>query len=352
MELISILKKIYHIKDVYFMNKKTKINLCNIEIMKDQNILHIPERMAMSFWITHVPFAFKIIEAAQPRVLVELGSHHGVSFCAFCQQVKRSALDCMCYAVDTWKGDPQNGFYNETVFWNLKEYVHRHYASFAYLVRSTFDDALSQFNDNSIDILHIDGFHSYEAMTHDFDAWLPKMSERGVVLMHDINAKIEGYGGVRAWNEIAARFPHFAFDHGYGLGVVLTGDKPPQALQDLAACTGNADAEAGIRRYFARAGAMLQRIHDLSLESDGLRTELNELRCAADRHAQEYETLLAEERRAADLRTQEYEAQIHKAREQIETVERSYTQSRSWRLTAPLRSAGRMLRKLSRAKCR
>ena len=40
------------------------------------------------------------------------------------------------------------------------------------------------------------------------ETWLPKMSERGIILMHDINARIPGFTGFDAWRDIAAKYPH------------------------------------------------------------------------------------------------------------------------------------------------
>src|SRR5688572_9605579 len=62
-----------------------------------------------SAWWTHVPFAHWIVAAATPRLLVELGTHAGVSYSAFCQAVRTARLPTQCWAVDTWEGDPHAG---------------------------------------------------------------------------------------------------------------------------------------------------------------------------------------------------------------------------------------------------
>ncbi|MGB9592400.1 MAG: hypothetical protein ACPL1K_07770, partial [Candidatus Kryptoniota bacterium] len=47
-----------------------------------------PLRIAPSAWTEHIPFAMFLVDILKPKVIVELGTHYGVSYCAFCQAVK------------------------------------------------------------------------------------------------------------------------------------------------------------------------------------------------------------------------------------------------------------------------
>src|SRR3954454_3716427 len=64
---------------------------------------------AAGAWCSHIPFAHWLITETAPGLFVELGTHTGVSYSAFCGAVVRADLATRCYAVDTWQGDSQTG---------------------------------------------------------------------------------------------------------------------------------------------------------------------------------------------------------------------------------------------------
>jgi len=190
-----------------------------------------PQRLTdVTSWHEHIPFAFTIMQMLKPKIFIELGTHKGDSYCAFCQAVNVLGLDTACYAVDTWEGDEHSGFYGSEILEELKTYHDSRYMGFSQLIQSLFEEALDYFSDGSIDLIHIDGCHTYNAVKHDFEAWLPKMSQYGVVLFHDINVHEREFGVWKFWEEVAEYYPCFEFKHGYGLGVLAVGAEVPEEV--------------------------------------------------------------------------------------------------------------------------
>jgi O-antigen biosynthesis protein len=186
-----------------------------------------------SGWYGHVPFAHWLVGVTKPRILVELGTQHGVSYSAFCEAVLRNGFDTRCYAVDTWKGDHQSGHYGDEVFREFRRFHDSRYSAFSELLRGTFDDALAHIPDSSVDLLHIDGLHTYEAVRHDFENWRSKLSQRAVILFHDTNVRERDFGVWRLWQELCPEFPAFEFLHGHGLGLLAFGPSPAPDVNSL-----------------------------------------------------------------------------------------------------------------------
>jgi len=226
----------------------------------------VPEHLCESAWIEHGPFAYWLIEAHRPALLVELGTHWGYSFFAFCHAVQKLGLSARCFAVDTWQGDDQAGRYGEEVFESVKSYNGSHYAAFATLMRMTFDAAAPGFADRSIDLLHVDGRHAYENVSHDFAVWLPKLSRRGIVVFHDVNERKHDFGVWRLWSELREKYPHFEFEHGHGLGVLGVGEEIDPRLRALFEADADGALSLEIRHAYARLGsAVTERIERLNL---------------------------------------------------------------------------------------
>jgi hypothetical protein len=200
-----------------------------------------------------VPFAFWLVSKCEPRLFVELGAHFGVSYAAFCEAVSRLRLGTRCYAVDTWTGDPHAGVYGEDVYTELKNFHNNRYASFSQLVRKTFDEACGDFADRSVDLLHIDGLHTYEAVRHDFETWRPKLSVRAVVVFHDTNERRDDFGVWRLFDELKREIPTFEFLHEHGLGIAAVGAEAPRAIHHLCGMTDGAEI-AAVREMFSFLG--------------------------------------------------------------------------------------------------
>lgn len=199
-------------------------------------------RSGLSDWTGHIPFAFWLVAALRPRVLVELGTGTGDSYLAFCQAVEALSLPTRAHAVDPGAGE----------WGELRRYHDEHYGRFSRLLRSDCGAAASLFPEGSIDLLHIDGRRRYEAARHDFLRWLPKMSPRGVVLLHDVAEWRSGFGVWRLWNELRAVYPSFLFPHAGGLGVLPVGPEAPEEVRRLVTLSGSRAAR--VRRCFGRLG--------------------------------------------------------------------------------------------------
>jgi len=319
-----------------------------------------PDYLAQSAWLEHIPFAFWLVRILKPRTFVELGTHLGVSYGAFCQAVERLALNSRCFAVDTWLGDEHSGEYSEEVFNAVQSLNETRWRRFSSLLRMTFADARQYFADGEVDLLHIDGFHTYESASGDFQLWSKTLSNRGIVLFHDTNVRERNFGIWRLWQELKAKYPHFEFIHGYGLGVLGVGQEIPQQLRRLFDATGDTISTAEIRDLFSAIGetvkirwkaqedeaklylAESQRITDRNLligrAEDEIAMVRNEL-VAAQKAAEESKievTLLRNELVAAQKSTQE--------KLMLEAQYNALLCSRSWRITRPLRTIATLAR--------
>jgi glycosyltransferase involved in cell wall biosynthesis len=244
--------------------KNIKFNPLNYPVCLSQ-----PLRLAYpGAWVEHIPFAMFLIDITRPKLLVELGTHSGNSYSAFCQAIKELSIDTKCFAVDTWKGDKHAGFYGAEVLVELRAHHDPLYGAFSSLMQTTFDEAVKDFSDGSIDLLHIDGLHTYEAVKHDFETWFPKISGQGIVIFHDIHVIELDFGVWKLWNELKLKYPSFEFFHGHGLGILAIGKNYPPDLDILFNL--NTKEEVTIREFYKKLGSRLEKTISLQTASSQL----------------------------------------------------------------------------------
>ncbi|MGN7715304.1 class I SAM-dependent methyltransferase [Hyphomicrobiales bacterium] len=185
-------------------------------------------------WSGHKAFLFSLMEAMRPRRYVELGSHAGASFFSACQHLKMNDGYGEAVAVDIWEGDHQAGFYDEHVFNNFKYLLKKHFPKNGSYIRGYFNQAVNLFEKKSIDLLHIDGLHTYEAVKDDYETWLPALSENGVILFHDTSEYQGDFGVWQLFEEIKDQATaSFRFRHCHGLGVMAFGDRETNPAIEL-----------------------------------------------------------------------------------------------------------------------
>jgi Methyltransferase domain len=273
-----------------------------------------PRHLVPSAWHEHAPFAYWLVDAIRPASIVELGTHNGFSYFVFCEAVTRLGLNTRTFALDTWEGDEHAGFYAEDVYESVSSINAAEYSHFSTLLRGYFDDGLDSIDDGSVDLLHIDGRHGYDDVRHDFEAWLPKMSERGVVIFHDTAELQEGFGVWKFWAEVSVKYPSFGFTHGHGLGVLAVGSEVPEPLLSFLGAS-EAVAEA-VRHVYEDLGAAISSQYAIELQAA---------------HAQP----VREQLDAAHQRIASMDERIRGLQQQLDELHAST----SWKVTAPLRAA-------------
>lgn len=188
----------------------------NFEFLKDLPIY-------TTAWSGHLLFGYDLVKNIKPKIIVELGAYRGHSTFSFAQAIKDNKFNTKIYAIDSWEGDKHTGNYGEEIFLAFKNSSKKFYRNIDIVtLKMLFDNATDEFEDNSIDILHIDGLHTYEAVKHDFETWLPKVkSDTGIIMFHDIAEKRKDFGVYRLWDDLKRKYSNIEFRHSHGLGVIF-----------------------------------------------------------------------------------------------------------------------------------
>jgi len=170
----------------------------------------------VSAWCGHRPFSDYIVKTLGPQVIVELGVDLGFSSFCFSQALTNHQLtDSRVYGVDLFQGDPQTGFRNTKD--QVESQIKAHQIENLELVQGEFGQVAKTWN-RVIDILHIDGYHTEDAVASDFNHWAKFVADTGIILFHDVYEFSPGFGAYQFFNKIEGYHKAY-FTHSHGLGL-------------------------------------------------------------------------------------------------------------------------------------
>lgn len=290
-------------------------------------------------WVGHLHFANFLINEIKPHIFVELGTHSGNSYFSFCQAVKDLGIATKCFAVDTWEGDEHSGKYGNEIY-NEVVVNNDLYSNFSTLLRMTFDSALIKFENKSIDILHIDGMHSYDAVKHDFESWLPKLTDNAIVLFHDTQVKSNNFGVWKLWEELKEIYPiNIEFKNSNGLGVLQLNNLSNNKNIDW--LIQNSAISIDLARYITSVGENFLKLKEVELDLQEKEIKYNEIN-------------LLKEVNDLKINLSEIKKQLRQSSSVLYEIQNKNTQisielfniinSISWKITVPIRELKRWVK--------
>jgi len=168
-----------------------------------------------------------IVSKRQPKFILEVGTAGGGTLFLLAQAAAR---DSSLISIDL-SGGPFGGGYPITRTPLYKSFAGPNQK--ISLLRSdshkleTLNQVKNILGGNELDLLFIDGDHSYEGVKKDFDTYSPLVKKNGLIAFHDIVPGIPEYvGGVRKfWLKTKTNVNHLEIvkdwnQGGYGIGII------------------------------------------------------------------------------------------------------------------------------------
>lgn len=154
------------------------------------------------------------------RIGAEIGTRHGESAKLWCEALPGLKLTCIDpYTVYHTRRSQEK---QDAVYEVAKQTL----APFdVTILRKSSRDTVDDFGDGSLDFIHIDGDHTFDAIAMDLIQYVPKVRKGGLILVHDyfsfylggVVAAVDGYTSchlIRPWFVTHDREPTAFWERG------------------------------------------------------------------------------------------------------------------------------------------
>jgi hypothetical protein len=162
-----------------------------------------------SAWKGHRPFAEWLVQQLNPKTIVDLGVDYGYSTFVW----SNAARDAEVFGIDFFEGDIHTG--TRQTYDSVTSLARKHDLTNLTVLRAEFESVAKVWC-RPVDILHIDGLHTLEAVKADFACWSPHVRQNGVILFHD--TAVDEFGVKDFFATLPEDCRH-SFPHSFGLGV-------------------------------------------------------------------------------------------------------------------------------------
>jgi hypothetical protein len=287
-----------------------------------------------------LPFLFWLVDAARPRLIVDLAAGRPDRYLAFCQAVERLGYGGKCLGL---AGIFDRRSENRT---SLGEFHDLHFGHLSSLKKDP-TQIIDSLGGQTVDLLCIDNKHASQFSEHEAHAWLGRLSPDGFIL-------VEQPEQLEQWPEFLGNRASFRFNGKHNFRLIAASPPRDGKLAPLfAKSSGTADTDA-IEAAFTRLGSALREhalsrdtasfsarleisLADQSAMADMLREEKSELEAAIQQQMAERNAHLAriavlephvEQFRAEVIRLQVH---AHQVQQEISRLEGQLQQQTSER---------------------
>src|SRR5215471_2594710 len=143
-----------------------------------------------------------LVDELRPRSVLEIGTWRGGTLFVFC---RLATHDATLISLDLWR-------YTSMYAPVFHSFCRKSQKLHVLKGDSTKPEQLSKVTDclpaGTLDLLFIDGNHTYPAVKSDFELYSPLVRPGGMIAFHDIIAHVDGCKVPQLWAEVKVRYRH------------------------------------------------------------------------------------------------------------------------------------------------
>lgn len=166
--------------------------------------MNIDRALDVEGWLTEAEASYLASVASRSLVAIEVGSWMGRSTCAIAANIRGYV-----WAIDTWKGSAEHApmLADKPSDWLYERFLaNTQGLPIVPLMLPSVDAAvLFSGTGTKADLIFIDANHTYESVKADIEAWMPLLTDGGVLCGHDFDP-VYWPGIVQAVKECVPKF--------------------------------------------------------------------------------------------------------------------------------------------------